>query len=394
MPALTAATASVRTSAGHRPVARQPRHRLRQRQVARRDRRRPRSAVRLQDVAVDQDRALAHLLQRGHRAQRPADQPLDLLGPSRRPAALHLAGRPHGRRPRQHRVLGGDPARAGALQPPRRLRLVRRASPARGSSPSPAGRSPPPTRGSPSRPSPAAGPAGPRPSTRCFVTRSPPFPPPPPRCPHGTRAAARSAARSRSTRRCESTSLPASAPAACSPASTADRWSVSAPSRAASVASATSTSAPDASATSDSVGAVSALYADRRPARLDAHAERRDVVAHQRGAHGERPGMERLPRLDLVDVEHGRDALLRLGRQQVERPVQQPRRREHRRRRLVGRAEPPRVEEGIQVQEVIEVRVRRAPARPRRRSPPCRCRLASVPVPASTHSAKPSCRTR
>ena len=83
-----------------------------QRQPPAADRRRAGAAVGLEHVAVDEDLALA---ERGHvddRPQRPADQALDLLGAPRRPAVLHLAADPLGRRPGQHRVLGGDPALA------------------------------------------------------------------------------------------------------------------------------------------------------------------------------------------------------------------------------------------------------------------------------------------
>ena len=45
------------------------------------DRGHPGSAVGLDDVAVDDDRPLAQDLQVGHGAERPPDQPLDLLGP-------------------------------------------------------------------------------------------------------------------------------------------------------------------------------------------------------------------------------------------------------------------------------------------------------------------------
>src|SRR4029079_4739601 len=48
-------------------------------------------------------------------AQRPPDQPLDLVRPAAQLALDRLAVRPLGRRAREHRVLRGDPA--GALAP-------------------------------------------------------------------------------------------------------------------------------------------------------------------------------------------------------------------------------------------------------------------------------------
>ena len=84
--------------------------------VAAGDRRRPRPAVGLEDVAVDRDRPLAEPGQVDHAAQRAPDEPLDLVGPAADPALDRLALGPLGGRPRQHRVLGGDPAGALAAQ--------------------------------------------------------------------------------------------------------------------------------------------------------------------------------------------------------------------------------------------------------------------------------------
>src|SRR5919108_533014 len=89
-----------------------------QRQEAPTDRGGAGAAVGLEHVAVDDDLPLPqrHHVARG--AQGPADQPLDLLRAARRLAVLHLAADALGRRPRQHRVLGGDPALAPAPHPP------------------------------------------------------------------------------------------------------------------------------------------------------------------------------------------------------------------------------------------------------------------------------------
>src|SRR5207342_2068846 len=83
--------------------------------VATGDRRRPGPAVGLDHVAVDRDRPLAELAEIDDAPERPADEPLDLVGPAADPALGRLALAPLGRRPREHRVLGGDPA--GPLAP-------------------------------------------------------------------------------------------------------------------------------------------------------------------------------------------------------------------------------------------------------------------------------------
>ena len=99
-----------------RALAHQRIDRIDERDVAAGDRRRARAAVGLQHVAIDRDRALAERLQIDHRAQRAADEPLNL---QRAPALL--AGRrftpaARVRRARQHAVLGRDPAAAGVAQ--------------------------------------------------------------------------------------------------------------------------------------------------------------------------------------------------------------------------------------------------------------------------------------
>ena len=78
-----------------------------------------RAAVGLQHVAVDVDLALAHGRQVDHRAQRAADQALDLLRAARLLAARGLAVGAGMGRARQHAVLGGHPAAAGVAHPGR-----------------------------------------------------------------------------------------------------------------------------------------------------------------------------------------------------------------------------------------------------------------------------------
>ena len=76
------------------------------------DRRRARAAVCLDDVAVERDRPLAELFEPRDRAQRAADQALDLLRASADLARRRLALRARGRRARQHAVFGRHPALA------------------------------------------------------------------------------------------------------------------------------------------------------------------------------------------------------------------------------------------------------------------------------------------
>src|SRR5271166_969042 len=68
------------------------------------------AAVRLQHVAVDGHRALPQTLEVHDRPQRPADEPLNLLGAARLFTAGRFARRARMRRPGQHAVLGGHPA--------------------------------------------------------------------------------------------------------------------------------------------------------------------------------------------------------------------------------------------------------------------------------------------
>ena len=94
-----------------------------QRDPAARDRRGPGPAIRLDDVAVDDDLPLAELGQLDHRAQRAADQPLDFLRPARLLALGCLAVAAGVGRAREHAIFGGDPALALAAQEWRHLLL-------------------------------------------------------------------------------------------------------------------------------------------------------------------------------------------------------------------------------------------------------------------------------
>ncbi len=95
----------------HQPVDRQP-----QRHPRAGNGRGARAAVGLEHVAVEDDLPLAELFHVGHRAQRAADQPLDLLRPPALLALGRLAAAAGVRRARKHRVLGGDPALALVAQ--------------------------------------------------------------------------------------------------------------------------------------------------------------------------------------------------------------------------------------------------------------------------------------
>src|SRR2546430_1004115 len=87
---------------------------------------RARPAVRLNDLAVDHDAPRAERLEVDRRAEGSAHEPLDLEGPAARPSRDALALAALGRAPRQHRVLGGDPPGALALEELRHAVLQRR----------------------------------------------------------------------------------------------------------------------------------------------------------------------------------------------------------------------------------------------------------------------------
>ncbi len=93
---------------------RSQRDRVGQRDVGAGDGRGPGAAVGLEHVAVEHDRVLAERLQVDAGPQRPADQPGDLVGAAADAALDRLAVAAGVGGPRQHRVLGGDPAQAAA----------------------------------------------------------------------------------------------------------------------------------------------------------------------------------------------------------------------------------------------------------------------------------------
>ena len=84
--------------------------RARPRATAGRNRCRPRPAVGLDDVAVDDDLPFADGPEVGHGPQGAADETLDLLRPSGDAAGGPLALRPFCGGAGEHGVLGGDPA--------------------------------------------------------------------------------------------------------------------------------------------------------------------------------------------------------------------------------------------------------------------------------------------
>jgi len=79
----------------------------------------------LEDVAVDDYLALAERVEPGHRAQRPADQALDLVCTARLLAPRGFAPGAGVGRARQHAVFGGHPALAAVAQEGRHALLDR-----------------------------------------------------------------------------------------------------------------------------------------------------------------------------------------------------------------------------------------------------------------------------
>ena len=104
----------VQRAAGQLAPRQQPRNGIRQRDVGTGDRRRARTAIGLQHVAIERDGAFAKRLEVDDRAQAAADQALDFERPATLLAARSLARRPGVRGARQHAVFGGDPALAAA----------------------------------------------------------------------------------------------------------------------------------------------------------------------------------------------------------------------------------------------------------------------------------------
>jgi len=80
------------------------------------DGRRAGAAVGLHDVAVHGEGALAQEVEAGDRPQRAADEPLDLVGAGAHAPQGGLAGAAGLSGAREHAVLGGNPAGAGAAQ--------------------------------------------------------------------------------------------------------------------------------------------------------------------------------------------------------------------------------------------------------------------------------------
>src|SRR5438093_12387586 len=100
--------------------------RVRERDVATGDRGGACAAISLDDVAVDDHAARTQRLEIDRRAQRTSHEPLDLEGPPAGTALEALAAAALGRRAREHRVLGGDPALLLAEQVARHALLDRR----------------------------------------------------------------------------------------------------------------------------------------------------------------------------------------------------------------------------------------------------------------------------
>ena len=124
-----------RTDGGHRPAQRigadhvrltKPFDRQGEGHVAARDGRGSGSAVGNDDVAVDQDAALAERLEVDGCPQAPADEPLNLLDPTIHAPLAAVALRAGLRAPRQHCVLGGHPPTTAALAKRRDSLLHRR----------------------------------------------------------------------------------------------------------------------------------------------------------------------------------------------------------------------------------------------------------------------------
>ena len=99
----------------------EPGHRVGQRDVAAGHRGGAGAPVGLQHVAVDDDGVLAERLVVDAGPERAADQPGYLLGPAAQAALDRLAVTAGVGRPRQHRVLGGNPAEPAAAPPARHI---------------------------------------------------------------------------------------------------------------------------------------------------------------------------------------------------------------------------------------------------------------------------------
>ena len=82
-----------------------------------------RSAVGLDHVAIYPDGLVREQLRVNDGAERPSDQPLDLLAPAGRTPSARLPRAPLLGGGRQHSVFSGDPSLAGALKERRHLVL-------------------------------------------------------------------------------------------------------------------------------------------------------------------------------------------------------------------------------------------------------------------------------
>ena len=121
MPQETAATWSRIGWRGDEPVLQHPGDRVLERHPGAGDRRGAGAAIGLDDVAIDDDLALAQGLEVDHRPEAAADQPLDFLGAAGLLAGGGLAAHAFSGGARQHAVFGGDPAAVLALEPERHL---------------------------------------------------------------------------------------------------------------------------------------------------------------------------------------------------------------------------------------------------------------------------------
>src|SRR5882724_2552021 len=86
------------------------------RHVGARDRRRPRTAIGLDHVAIDPDRLFTEALQISNRPEAPTDEPLNLMGSPADLSTRCLAPNPHLRRARKHSILRRNPTLPAVAQ--------------------------------------------------------------------------------------------------------------------------------------------------------------------------------------------------------------------------------------------------------------------------------------
>jgi hypothetical protein len=77
------------------------------------------STIGLKDIAIDDNLTLTERLHIADTPQGTSDKSLDLVGSTRWRSFTYFTPNTLRGSTRQHRVLGGDPAFAGALHPPR-----------------------------------------------------------------------------------------------------------------------------------------------------------------------------------------------------------------------------------------------------------------------------------